>query len=159
MTTASNDLAEQVRAAVAGAVEQAGLLIENVEVTGAGRRRTVSLVVDLPDGPGGVSSDQIGEVSREVSTALDEIDVIPGAYTLEVSTPGTDRPLTEPRHFRRAVGRLVTVTTAEGATTAYVDDVVDDTTLKLSRDGAEHEIALGDVVGARVEVELKRRDR
>jgi ribosome maturation factor RimP len=128
-------------------------------VTGAGRRRTVSLVVDLPDGPGGVSSDQIGEVSREVSTALDEADVIPGAYTLEVSTPGTDRPLTEPRHFRRAVGRLVTVTTAEGETTAYLDDVVDDATLKLSRDGAEHEIALGDVVGARVEVELKRRDR
>jgi ribosome maturation factor RimP len=159
VTTASNDLAEQVRAAVAGAVEQAGLLIENVEVTGAGRRRTVSLVVDLPDGPGGVSSDQIGEVSREVSTALDEADVIPGAYTLEVSTPGTDRPLTEPRHFRRAVGRLVTVTTAEGETTAYLDDVVDDATLKLSRDGAEHEIALGDVVGARVEVELKRRDR
>jgi ribosome maturation factor RimP len=156
VTTASNDLAEQVRAAVAGAVEQAGLLIENVEVTGAGRRRTVSLVVDLPDGPGGVSSDQIGEVSREVSTALDEADVIPGAYTLEVSTPGTDRPLTEPRHFRRAVGRLVTVTTAEGETTAYLDDVA---TLKLSRDGAEHEIALGDVVGARVEVELKRRDR
>jgi ribosome maturation factor RimP len=159
VTTASNDLAEQVRAAVAGAVEQAGLLIETVEVTGAGRRRTVSLVVDLPDGPGGVSSDQIGEVSREVSTALDEADVIPGAYTLEVSTPGTDRPLTEPRHFRRAVGRLVTVTTAEGETTAYLDDVVDDATLKLSRDGAEHEIALGDVVGARVEVELKRRDR
>jgi ribosome maturation factor RimP len=159
VTTASNDLAEQVRAAVAGAVEQAGLLIENVEATGAGRRRTVSLVVDLPDGPGGVSSDQIGEVSREVSTALDEADVIPGAYTLEVSTPGTDRPLTEPRHFRRAVGRLVTVTTAEGETTAYLDDVVDDATLKLSRDGAEHEIALGDVVGARVEVELKRRDR
>jgi ribosome maturation factor RimP len=98
-------------------------------------------------------------VSREVSTALDEADVIPGAYTLEVSTPGTDRPLTEPRHFRRAVGRLVTVTTAEGETTAYLDDVVDDATLKLSRDGAEHEIALGDVVGARVEVELKRRDR
>lgn len=158
MTTASNDLAEEVRAVVAGAVEQAGLLIETVEVTGTPRRRVVSLVVDLPDGPGGVSSDQIGEVSRDVSTALDENDVVPGAYTLEVSTPGTDRPLTEPRHFRRAVGRLVAVTTEQGATTAYLDDVVDDT-LRLSKDGAEHEIALADVVRARVEVELKRRGR
>lgn len=157
MTTASNALSDQVRAAVADAVAQSGLIIEDVEVTGAGRRRVVRLTVDLPDGPGGVTSDQIGDVSRAVSAALDESDVVPDAYTLEVSTPGTDRPLTEPRHFRRAVGRLLTITTAGTTLTARLSDVVGDT-LHLTDHAGDHTVPLADVTRARVEVELSRRD-
>lgn len=158
MTTAPSILAERVRAAVADAVEQAGLIIEDVEVAGAGNRRVVRLTVDLPDGPGGVTSDQIGDVSRSVSAALDDADVVEGAHTLEVSTPGTDRPLTEPRHFRRAVGRLINLTTVDGERVARLESVEDET-LHLSDGAGTHEVALGDVVRARVEVELNRPGR
>src|SRR5215469_10062230 len=84
-----------------------GLDLEDVRVSQAGRRRLLRLVVDAD---GGVGLDQIAEVSREVSARLDASGVMGEVpYTLEVSSPGVDRPLTEPRHWRRAQGRLVSV--------------------------------------------------
>jgi len=81
--------------------------LEAVRLSSAGRRRVLRVVVDAD---GGVSLDDIAEVSREVSARLDARDAMGDApYTLEVSSPGIDRPLTEPRHWRRAAGRLVTV--------------------------------------------------
>jgi len=60
------------------------------------------------DADGGAALDQIAEISREVSVRLDASGVMGEVpYTLEVSSPGVDRPLTEPRHWRRAQGRLV----------------------------------------------------
>jgi ribosome maturation factor RimP len=79
--------------------------LESVRVSPAGRRRLLKLVVDADGGP---ALDQIAEVSREVSVRLDASGVMGEVpYTLEVSSPGVDRPLTEPRHWRRARGRLV----------------------------------------------------
>lgn len=87
------------------AVTALGLDLEGVRVTSAGRRRLVRVVVD---GDGGVSLDDIEQVSREISAVLDQAGAMGEApYTLEVSSPGVDRPLTEPRHWRRAAGRLV----------------------------------------------------
>ena len=86
-------------------VRAAGMDLESVRVSPAGRRRLLKLVVDAD---GGVGMDAIAEVSREVSARLDASDVMGEVpYTLEVSSPGVDRPLTEPRHWRRAQGRLV----------------------------------------------------
>ena len=155
MTTPSSTPSDRVRDAVTGAVEQAGLVVEDVEVAGHGTRKVVRLTVDLPDGPGGVTSDQIGDVSRAVSSAMDEHDPVDGTYTLEVSTPGTDRPLTEPRHFRRAVGRLLDLTTADGRRTARLTAVEGDT-LQLTDEQGTHVVSLADVTRARVEVELTR---
>ena len=93
---------QQLRSILEPAVVASGLYLEDVVTAAAGRRTTVTVVVDLADGPGGVSSDQLSEVSRAVSEALDAADPIKGAYMLEVTTPGIDRPLTTPRHFRRA---------------------------------------------------------
>ena len=96
-------------------VAEAGLYLEGVQVAGAPPKRTVTVTIDLPDGPGGVGSEALGDVSRKISAALDEADdVLAGAYVLEVTTPGATRPLTEQRHFRRAQGRLVTVQTQDG---------------------------------------------
>lgn len=134
-------------------VAGAGLFLEGVSVSAAGRRTVVRLVVDLPDGPGGVSSDALAEVSREISGALDGAGLIPGPYTLEVTTPGVARPLTEPRHFRRAVGRTVAVTTAASTTTGRLDDVRGDVAVLDGR-----EIPLADVTCAVVQVELARED-
>lgn len=94
-------LEELVRPAVAGS----GLDLETLSVQPAGRRRVVRVVVDRD---GGVTSDELAQASQQVSRVLDDSDAMgAAAYTLEVSSPGVDRPLTEPRHWRRATGRLV----------------------------------------------------
>jgi len=88
------------------AVAAMGMDLENVRITSAGRRRLLRVVVDAD---GGVSLDDIAQVSREVSATLDRAAAMgEAAYTLEISSPGVDRPLTEPKHWRRAIGRLVT---------------------------------------------------
>ena len=81
--------------------------LESVKVTTAGRRRLLRVVVDSDRG---VSLDDAALASRELSAKLDASDVMGDMpYTLEVSSPGVDRPLTQPRHWQRAVGRLVRV--------------------------------------------------
>jgi ribosome maturation factor RimP len=95
-------------------VTAAGLDLESVRMTVAGRRRLLRVVVDSDHG---VSLDDAADVSRDVSAVLDAANALGEVpYTLEVSSPGVDRPLTEPRHWRRARGRLVKVkVTGEGA--------------------------------------------
>jgi ribosome maturation factor RimP len=89
-------------------VGAAGYDLEELVVTPAGRRSVVRVVVDRDRG---VTLDDIAEVSRAVSAVLDDNDGALGRapYVLEVTSPGVDRPLTEPRHWRRNVGRLVAV--------------------------------------------------
>jgi ribosome maturation factor RimP len=92
----------------------AGMDLESVRISVAGRRRLVRVIVDSD---AGVSLDDAALVSREISATLDACDVmgeIP--YTLEVSSPGVDRPLTDERHWRRAAGRLVRVKVATEGT-------------------------------------------
>jgi ribosome maturation factor RimP len=107
---------------------RSGLVVEDVTVTPAGRRRVLRVVVDLPDdAAGSVSLDAVAEVSRQLSDALDASDVMGGTpYVLEVSSPGVDRPLTGRRHWTRARGRLVRVLDHSGADVtgrlAEVDD-------------------------------------
>jgi ribosome maturation factor RimP len=92
-------------------VAAAGMDLESVRVTAAGRRRLLRVVVDSDRG---VSLDDAAAVSRELSAALDTVAVMGDfPYTLEVSSPGVDRPLTDRRHWRRAVGRLVAVTVTD----------------------------------------------
>jgi ribosome maturation factor RimP len=95
-------------------VAAAGMDLESVRLTIAGKRRKLSVIVDSDHG---VSLDDTADVSREISALLDASNTLGDVpYTLEVSSPGVDRPLTEPRHWRRARGRLVRVKVAgEGA--------------------------------------------
>jgi ribosome maturation factor RimP len=99
---------DRLAALIRPAVTAAGYDLEELEVTPAGRRRVVRVVVDAD---GGVSLDDVAEVSHAVSEVLDQHDDLLGSapYVLEVTSPGVDRPLTEPRHWRRAAGRLVSV--------------------------------------------------
>ena len=108
--------AQRLRDFLRPTVEQHRLLLEDVEVRIAGSLRTVHVVVDLPDdGAEGVSLDTISEVSQSVSSALDDDPGDDGRpYNLEVSSPGVSRPLTEPRHWRRNIGRLVDVKLVDG---------------------------------------------
>jgi ribosome maturation factor RimP len=92
-------------------VAAAGMDLESVRASAAGRRRLLRVVVDSDRG---VSLDDAAAISRQLSATLDTAPVMGDfPYTLEVSSPGVDRPLTDPRHWRRAVGRLVQVTVTD----------------------------------------------
>ena len=141
-------------------VERAGLDLEDVTVSPAGKRKLVRVVVDRD---GGVTLDDVAEVSRTVSDALDSATsdagaALGGAYVLEVSSPGVDRPLTEPRHWRRARGRLVATTLADGGTALGRVVDVRDGGVVLDVSGNERMYAWSEVARARVEVEFSRRD-
>jgi ribosome maturation factor RimP len=96
--------ADRVQLLVAPVLEAAGLDLYDLELAGGVLRVLV-------DREGGADIDAISEVARAISRTLDEHDPIPGRYTLEVSTPGLERPLRTPDHFRRAVGTDVKVKT------------------------------------------------
>jgi ribosome maturation factor RimP len=99
--------AERVASLLEPVIRALDMDLEGVRVTAAGRRRLLRLIVDAD---GGVGLDEMAIVSREVSAALDDSPLMgEQPYTLEVSSPGVDRPLTERRHWRRAIGRLVVV--------------------------------------------------
>lgn len=150
--------ADAVREVVGPVVEAAGLYLEEVAVTRAGNTSVVRITVDLPDDAlGSLDSDRLGDVSRAMSAALDEDDVVAGAYTLEISTPGTSRPLTELRHFKRARTRLVTLKMMDGERVEgrLTDVLTDGDGDVLVLDG-DSRIPLGDVRRGKVEVELKK---
>lgn len=106
----------RVRQVVEPAVAAVGLLVEEVELARAGARTVVRVVVDVPEGdPGELDLDRVADATRAVSQALDADDVVPGHYTLEVSSPGASRPLTERRHYVRALGRTVALALADGS--------------------------------------------
>ena len=139
------------------AVAASGHDLEDVSVAAAGKRRVVRVLIDKD---GGVTLDDIAEVARALSDLLDEAelaepDLLGGAYVLEVSSPGVDRPLTEPRHWRRNVGRLVKVTRPEGALTGRVV-AADDGEVVLDVDGAEQRLPLTGAVSGAVQVEFSR---
>lgn len=151
------DVSGQIAELARPAAESAGMIVDGVDVAKAGSRTRVLVTVDLPDDAiGAADLDTVAEASRAIGAALDEADVPKGAYVLEVSTPGTDRILTERRHFLRARTRMVELELVDGGrATGRLNDVSDDT-LVLDNDGAEARIALADVVRGRVQVELKR---
>ncbi len=135
-------------------IAAAGMDLESVRMTIAGRRRLLRVIVDSDHG---VSLDEAADVSREVSAVLDASSMLGETpYTLEVSSPGVDRPLTEPRHWRRARGRLVRVKVAgEGPVegrllTADADGV----TLGLS--AGERRLSFADLGAGSVQVEFGR---
>ena len=147
---------ERVRALVAPLVASAGLDLEDLSVTAAGRRRLLRIAVDRD---GGVSLDDVATLSKLVSEALDASDVMGGqAYVLEVGSPGVDRPLTQPRHWRRAIGRLVAVTLTEGPSLTGRVLVVDDREAVPDVSGSDRSVAYDSVVRAKIEVEFNRRN-
>src|SRR6476660_7060047 len=102
MSTTQTD---RLRGLLEPLAQAAGLDLEEIAVTPAGKRRMLRVVIDSDTG---VQLDAVAELSREISAVLANSDVMGGVpYVLEVTSPGIDRPLTEPRHFARNTGRLV----------------------------------------------------
>lgn len=134
-----------------------GVDLEDLTLTAVGRREVVTIVIDRD---GGVDLDLIAEVSTGISSALDEPpSLFPGAYVLEVTSPGVDRPLSEPRHWRRALGRLVTVDrVSAGSITGRVSAVAPESATLVLADGREEVVGFGSIGHARVEIEFDRKD-
>jgi ribosome maturation factor RimP len=149
----SSAAAAQVRAVVEDVVGAAGLDLEDVVVRRAGQRSLVQIVVDRD---GGVDLDTVAVTARGCSDALDSIELFGGAYDLEVSSPGVDRPLTEPRHWRRNTGRLVAAKLRDGKTVTGRIVAIDDDGIVLSVGSRERTIAYADLVRGVVQVEFKR---
>lgn len=106
--------AEPIRDLITGPLAELGLLVEEVKPFAAGARRSLTIIVDLAgDTTDPVSSETIVEATRIVSEVLDPAPLFNDhPYTLEVSSPGAFRALTEPRHYRRVLGRTLDITEA-----------------------------------------------
>ena len=157
MTASVPELTDRLRPVV----EAAGCDLEGLSVTAAGRRTVVRVLVDKD---GGVTLDDVASVSRALGDALDAADdAAPGqlaaAYVLEVSSPGVDRPLTEPRHWRRNAGRLVTVRRRDETPLTGRVVAADDAEITLDVDGVERSLAYTDVLSGAVQVEFSRAAR
>lgn len=165
--------ADQVRQVVASALSDpaptgAQVVLDAVDVTAAGKRKLVRVTLDRApnSGPDGwtdtpttpLSLDDIADYSRVISEALDEREPFGGqAYVLEVSSPGVGRPLREPRHYRRNVGRLLSLDVAGTSRTGRVVKASEDAViLAFAADAGAHEetVAYADISRASVEVEF-----
>ena len=139
---------------LAPVVEAQGLDLEDVVVTQAGKRRQLRVVVDRD---GGISLDTVAAVSTAVAAQLDDSDAMGGSpYVLEVTSPGVDRPLTAPRHWRRNRTRLVKVATAEATALEGRLIEVDDNGIGVESDGVVTRLAWHRVASGRVQVEFNR---
>ncbi len=138
-------------------VSGAGYDLEDLTVSAAGKRSVVRVLVDKD---GGVTLDDVADVSRVVSDALDAADeqdptLLGASYVLEVSSPGVDRPLTQPRHWRRNVGRLVAASLRDGSTAEGRITAADDAGVTLDD---ERVLSWADVARGLVQVEFNRKD-
>ncbi|PKW19490.1 ribosome maturation factor RimP [Saccharopolyspora spinosa] len=145
----------QLEPVVAEAVARTGFDLEEFDVQQAGRRRLIKVVIDSDDG---VGLDEISDVSRAVSEVLDAHEhVLAGSYTLEVTSPGVDRPLTRARHWRRARYRLVKIkfTGEKGEKLVARVGEADDEGVTVLVGGELRRVAYCDVERAVVEVEFQ----
>ena len=145
----------RVREVIEPVVAEAGYDLEDVSIARAGRRHLVRVLVDTD---GGISLDDVAVVSRAISSALDTAEeqggeVLAGEYQLEVGSPGVDRPLTQPRHWRRNRGRLVAV---NGLTGRVLE--TDDEGIVLDVDGTPRDLRFAELGPGRVQIEFKRLD-
>lgn len=137
-----------------------GVDVEEVDIQKAGRRQVVRVVIDRD---GGVDLDLVAEVSRRVGELLDEgplSTAVPGPYVLEVTSPGVDRPLTEPRHWRRALDRLVRVQMHDGSVIeGRIAAVPDDESVTITVSDADVTLIRADVARAVVQVEFRKQEQ
>lgn len=137
-------------------VAEAGLDLEGVTVSPAGKRRLLRVVVDRD---GGVGLDETSELSRALSDALDRSDAMgEGPYTLEVTSPGVDRPLSEERHWRRAQGRLVRVPLRQGGEVTGRVVAADGAGVSLDVGGTRRALDYDELGRGQVQVEFRRGD-
>jgi ribosome maturation factor RimP len=152
-------LSEKITELVQPAVEKAGFFLEDVHVVSPGKHRIITCIVD---GQTPLNLDQVTTVSRDISELLDAADFMDdSAFTLEVTSPGVDRPLTLPRHWHKNLNRLVKVVNHDGSVVNGRITTVEDACVHLIEDikgkSKEHTVLFADVKRATIEIEFNRK--
>jgi ribosome maturation factor RimP len=138
----------RVWALAAPLAESQGMEIIDIELRHEGSRggRVLRLYLDKPGGP---NMDELSHVSRELSDRLDADDVVDGTYTLEVSSPGINRPLKRREHFTAFVGKKIRVRTRDmiNGRRSFLGELLDVSAdrIALSQDGARCEIPFAQI--------------
>lgn len=150
---------DAIEAAITPTLVGLGYELIEVDLVGSGKARTLRVAIDRD---GGIDLAAITEATKAVNPVLDAADIVPGTYTLEVSSPGIERPLRRPAQFARAVGETVTVKTrdADGKAVRIRGTLVtaDDAGIEVAPDGAiddtaadttSRRVAYDDIIAAR----------
>ena len=151
---APTQIEEQVRALVEGIVTGAGAELDAVAILKQNGALVCRITVEEPLGSEKLSSDALADISRAISKAMDAADPISDAYMLEVSTPGAERPLTDPRHFSRAEGRLVALTLADGSGLDGRLQNLDGDTVSVRANGRLHTVRIAEISSGRMRVDM-----
>lgn len=142
-----------LEAVIGAAVDRVGFELEDLDVARVGSRQRIRVVVDAATG---VGLDEVAAASRAVAAALDDRDeLFTGPYTLEVTSPGVDRPLTRPRHWRRNRLRRVRVRLGGGGELVGRVGDADDEGVQLLVAGELRRVRHAEVERAVVEVEFR----
>ena len=152
-------LSEKITELVQPAVEKAGFFLEDVHVVSPGKHRIITCIVD---GQTPLNLDQVTSVSRDISELLDAasfLDETP--FTLEVTSPGVDRPLTLARHWQKNLNRLVKVVKLDGSVINGRITTIEESHVLLIEDikgkPKEHTVLFADIKRATVEIEFNRK--
>ena len=153
-------LKDQISELVTPAVSDLGFYLEDVHVATPGSHRIVTCIVD---GDASLNLDQVTSVSRVISELLDEAAFMGETpFTLEVTSPGVDRPLTQPRHFAKNVDRLLKIIKLDGSevTGRILSNTDHDVTLTVAikKETIEQTVSLSEIKRAVVEIEFNRKD-
>ncbi len=153
-------LTQSITDLISPAVTEAGFFLEEVQIASPGSHRIVTCVVD---GQIPLNLDQVTVASRLISELLDSADFMGETpFTLEVTSPGVDRPLTQPRHWTKNLTRLIKVTLNDGTiTTGRLTEFNEvNATLVENIKGRlkEHTVVFADIKRAVVEIEFNRKD-
>jgi ribosome maturation factor RimP len=153
-------LKDQISELVTPALSQAGYFLEDINIVTPGQHRIVTVIVD---GESALNLDQVTVASKLVSELLDEATFMGETpFTLEVTSPGIDRPLTLPRHFTKNVTRLLKVVKTDGevVTGRIASNTDAEVTLTVTEKKTTKDVvvALADIKRATVEIEFNRKD-
>jgi ribosome maturation factor RimP len=153
-------LKDQISELVTPAVSDQGFYLEDVHVATPGSHRIVTCIVD---GDASLNLDQVTTVSRVISELLDEAAFMGEMpFTLEVTSPGVDRPLTQPRHFAKNIDRLLKIIKLDGSevTGRILSNTDHDVTLTVTvkKETIEQTVSLSEIKRAVVEIEFNRKD-
>lgn len=152
----AGSIPDRLEGQLASCINQLGFDLEHLDLTPAGKRRVLRVAVDKD---GGVTVDDIADVTRAVSELLDESDSLGSLpYTLEVGSRGVANPLTLPRHWRRNTGRLVHVTLSDGTTREGRIGASDEESTEMITSAGTSRLPYDEIEKALIRVELNRKD-
>ena len=140
---------EQVAAVITPAIQALGFYVEDISITAAGRRSMLTVIVD---GDTHLSLDQVTVATKAISEIVENLPTLGNnPFTLEVTSPGLDRPLTKPRHWRKNKDRLIKIVLNDGK--EVTGRIKDSTEADVTVD--EQNIKFADIKRATLEIEFK----